>query len=401
MSIRTEKALGPKAQSLQRCDVFCSVIDNFGDIGICWRLSRQMVAEHGIAVTLWVDDLVSFQRICPQIDPNLLMQQANGVLVRLWQTELPHLIANDFPDLLIEALACTVPDAYLQQLAVARPDAIWLNLEYLSAEDWVLGCHALASPQSGINIAKYFFFPGFSQGTGGLLREQNLVDDLAVFSQDRLAQQQFWHTAGIVDAMQYSLKISLFCYQQQAIADFVSQLQQLPQTVLLLVPEGVVATQLRQIWPDLQAQSAITEANVRIEILPFLPQQQYDYLLAACDINFVRGEDSVIRAHWAGKPMVWQIYRQQEQAHQVKLQAFLDKYLHFASPQLSELVRQLHIRWDLEQPLAELLPLFIENIEKITEHQQQWQRFLMLQQDLVTNLVRFAENKFIMPRNFS
>jgi uncharacterized repeat protein (TIGR03837 family) len=399
MSIRTETV--QRQQALRRCDVFCSVIDNFGDIGICWRLSRQMVAEHCIAVTLWVDDLASFQRICPQIDPSLLVQQVSGVLVRLWQAELPLLGAEDFPDLLIEALACTVPVEYLQLFATARPDAIWLNLEYLSAEDWVLGCHALSSPQSAVSIAKYFFFPGFCPGTGGLLREQNLVDDLAVFSRDLQAQHQFWHSAGVADAMRFELKISLFCYQQQAIADFIEQLQQLPQSVLLLVPEGVVATQLRQLWPELLLQSAAAKANVRIQILPFLPQQQYDYLLAACDVNFVRGEDSVIRAHWAGKPLIWQIYRQQEQAHQVKLQAFLDKFLSTASPQLAELIRQLHIRWDLEQPLAELLPLFIENIEKITEHQQQWQRILMLQQDLVTNLVRFAENKFIMPRNFS
>jgi uncharacterized repeat protein (TIGR03837 family) len=399
MSIRTETA--QSQQALRRCDVFCSVIDNFGDIGICWRLSRQMVAEHRIAVTLWVDDLASFQRICPQIDPTLLSQQVSGVLIRLWQAELPLLGADDFPDLLIEALACTVPAEYLQQLATARPDAIWLNLEYLSAEDWVLGCHALSSPQSAVGIAKYFFFPGFSQGTGGLLREQHLVEDLAVFSLDQQAQYQFWQRAGVADAMRFELKISLFCYQQQAIADFIDQLLQLPQSVLLLVPEGVVATQLRQLWPELQQQAAVTQANLRIQILPFLPQQQYDYLLAACDVNFVRGEDSVIRAHWAGKPLIWQIYRQQEQAHQVKLQAFLDKFLNTASPQLAELIRQLHIRWDLEQPLAELLPLLIENIEKITEHQQQWQRFLMLQQDLVTNLVRFAENKFIMPRNFS
>lgn len=401
MSVRTENLLSPRVQTLKRCDVFCSVIDNFGDIGICWRLSRQMVAEHDIAVTLWVDDLASFQRICPQIDQSLPLQQCNGVLIRRWQQELPSLANADFPDLLIEALACTVPESYLQQFAIARPDAIWLNLEYLSAEDWVLGCHQLASPQSGLQIAKYFFFPGFTEGTGGLLREQHLVDALAVFSKDQSAQQQFWQRAGVFDAMAYQLKISLFCYQQQAIGDFVAQLQQLSQTVLLLVPEGVVATQLREIWPGLQGQSSVTQANLRIEILPFLPQQQYDYLLAACDINFVRGEDSVIRAHWAGKPMIWQIYRQQEQAHQVKLQAFLDKYLQFAPAQLADLIHQLHIRWDLEQPLAELLPLFIENVEKITEHQQQWQRFLLLQQDLVTNLVRFAENKFIMPRNFS
>ncbi len=388
-------------RTIKRCDVFCSVIDNFGDIGICWRLSRQLASEHDIAVTLWVDDLASFQRICPQLDPQLPLQQLNGVLIRFWQTQMPALDASDFPDLLIEALACTIPDLYLQQLAKHRPDAIWVNLEYLSAEDWVHGCHALTSPQAGLNVAKYFFFPGFTTQTGGLLREKNLVADLQKFSRDLPAQQLFWQRTGIRDAMLYDLKISLFCYQQQAITEFVQQLQQLPQSVLLLVPEGVVAQQLRDIYPKLLTQTTVTLGYLRIEILPFMPQPQYDYLLAACDINFVRGEDSVVRAHWAGKPMIWQIYRQQEQAHQVKLQAFLDKYLQAAPPVLAELMQQLHIRWDLEQPLAELLPQLIKNIEEITVHQQQWQQFLMLQQDLATNLVRFAENKFIMPRNFS
>lgn len=388
-------------RTIQRCDIFCTVIDNFGDIGICWRLSRQMATEQGIAVTLWVDDLQSFQRICPEIDPKRLQQSLHGVLIRLWSVEFPALTADEFPDMLIEALACSVPSCYLMQFSALRPDAIWLNLEYLSAEDWVHGCHGLASPQAGIPLAKYFFFPGFTAQTGGLLREHGVVDSLRKFSQDRAAQQQFWHAAGIADAMDYSLKISLFCYQQQAIAEFVQQLQQQPQSVLLLVPEGVVAEQLRALWPELQSHNALTLGSLKIQILQFLPQPQYDFLLAACDLNFVRGEDSVIRAHWAGKPMIWQIYRQQDQAHQVKLQAFLDKYLRDAPSSVATLLRQFHLRWDLEQPVSELLPLLIENIQEISNYQVQWQQFLMLQQDLVTNLVRFAENKFIMPRNFS
>lgn len=388
-------------RTIQRCDIFCTVIDNFGDIGICWRLSRQMATEQGIAVTLWVDDLQSFQRICPEIDPKRLQQSLHGVLIRLWSAEFPALTADEFPDLLIEALACSVPSCYLMQFSALRPDAIWLNLEYLSAEDWVHGCHGLASPQSGIPLAKYFFFPGFTAQTGGLLREHGVVESLRTFSQDLTAQQQFWLATGIADAMDYSLKISLFCYHQPAIAEFVGQLQQQSQSVLLLVPEGVVAEQLRTLWPELRSQAFLTLGSLRIQILQFLPQPQYDYLLAACDLNFVRGEDSIIRAHWAAKPMIWQIYRQQDQAHQVKLQAFLDKYLRDAPSSVATLLRQFHLRWDLEQPVSELLPLLIENIQEISSFQVQWQQFLMLQQDLVTNLVRFAENKFIMPRNFS
>ncbi|HET9045379.1 MAG TPA: elongation factor P maturation arginine rhamnosyltransferase EarP, partial [Casimicrobiaceae bacterium] len=41
----------------QRWDVFCKVVDNFGDAGVCWRLARQLVAEHDLAVTLWIDVL--------------------------------------------------------------------------------------------------------------------------------------------------------------------------------------------------------------------------------------------------------------------------------------------------------------------------------------------------------
>ncbi|MBY0444112.1 MAG: elongation factor P maturation arginine rhamnosyltransferase EarP, partial [Burkholderiales bacterium] len=38
-----------------RWDIFCRVIDNYGDIGVCWRLARQLSFEHGFAVRLMVD----------------------------------------------------------------------------------------------------------------------------------------------------------------------------------------------------------------------------------------------------------------------------------------------------------------------------------------------------------
>ena len=42
-----------------RWDIFCRVVDNFGDAGVCWRLARQLADEHGLAVTLWIDDVAS------------------------------------------------------------------------------------------------------------------------------------------------------------------------------------------------------------------------------------------------------------------------------------------------------------------------------------------------------
>ena len=65
----------PKQHQTTSLALFCKVVDNYGDIGICWRLARQLEQEHGIAVTLWVDDLHSFQRICPEVATDREEQQ--------------------------------------------------------------------------------------------------------------------------------------------------------------------------------------------------------------------------------------------------------------------------------------------------------------------------------------
>ena len=166
--------------SLPRWDIFCAVVDNFGDIGICWRLSRQLVAEHGMAVRLWVDDLASFQKICAAVDCTQMQQQLLGVTVRCWSADTDW-AKEQVADVVIEALACTIPLAYQQTMAQQSSAPLWLNLEYLSAEPWVEGCHALPSPQPQLALDKYFFFPGFTAATGGLLQERKLQQQAADF----------------------------------------------------------------------------------------------------------------------------------------------------------------------------------------------------------------------------
>ena len=136
-------------------DIFCAVVDNFGDIGVTWRLARQLAAEHGQQVRLWVDDLDTFARLCPAASAQADQQMHEGVDVRRWSSQWP---GAEPADVVIEAFACNLPQAYINAMAASGRRILWLNLEYLSAEDWIVGCHALPSLQPN-GVQKYFFFP--------------------------------------------------------------------------------------------------------------------------------------------------------------------------------------------------------------------------------------------------
>ena len=159
-------------------DVFCKVIDNLGDIGVCWRIARQLATEHGLRVRLWVDDLDRFRLLCPQLDPTPPIQRLQGVEVRHWDDHFP-LVTPAW--VVLETFACRIPDAFIEQMAHLTPPPVWINLDYLSAEGWVARFHAQASPHPYLPLTKYFFFPGFATDTGGLLREQDLRNRRAAF----------------------------------------------------------------------------------------------------------------------------------------------------------------------------------------------------------------------------
>jgi uncharacterized repeat protein (TIGR03837 family) len=386
--------------SATRWDIFCAVIDNFGDIGICWRLCRQLAQQHHIAVRLWVDDLASFQRICPQIDIHAQQQQLAGVTIERWADNTCW-NQIQIADVVIEALACTIPLAYQQQMAQLSTKPLWLNLEYLSAEDWVEGCHALPSPQPHLPLDKYFFFPGFSASTGGLLQESELQQQADAFMQNLQAQHAFWQQLGVDNSSSYQQKISLFGYDHPQLASLLQLWQLAQQQTLCLVPEGVLANQLKVVYPQLAESGDCVAGNLRLKILPFVPQEDYDKLLWACDINFVRGEDSIIRAHWAAKPFIWQIYRQAEHAHLDKLQAFMQRYCAQMPAQLVQPLQQFWLAWNTDSNLADSWRFFAAVLPELAEYNRIWRAKLTANGDLASNLVHFVEKKFIMRRNFS
>ena len=289
-------------------DIFCSVVDNYGDIGVTWRLARQLAAEHGVTVRLWLDDLGAFARLCPQADRHAAQQWRQGVEVCQWP--LPWQPVQP-ADVVIEAFACELPAAYVAAMAARPQKVLWLNLEYLSAEDWVEGCHGLPSLQSN-GLQKFFFFPGFTAGSGGLLRERDLLDQRRAFQAYPLARAAFLQGLGVAPIAGARL-VSLFAYENRALASWLEVLAADTRVTQLLVPEGRILADL-QAWlgcTALVAGDHQRRGQLHVGVLPFVEQDQYDRLLWSCDFNAVRGEDSFVRAQWAGRPLLWHIYGQE------------------------------------------------------------------------------------------
>jgi len=377
-------------QSLKSLTLFCKVVDNYGDIGICWRLARQLQREHQIDVTLWVDDLLSFQRICPEVKLNTDTQNVAGVTVRYWRDQNGTFTPKDVTDIVIEFFACDIPPGYIKAMAQRLPRAVWLNLEGLSAEAWVEGCHTLSSPHGSLPLTKYFFFPGFNSKTGGLLIESELEQQRQHFVSDPVAITAFLAGLGLSTDEINSLKVSLFCYPHAPATGLFEAWKNNATPITCLVPEGVAAEAVQAFTgKPATAGNVTTTGALTIRILPFVPQPDYDKLLWACDLNFVRGEDSFVRAQWAGKPFIWHIYPQDENLHHVKLNAFLKCYTpnteHLATMMLAwNGVTSDPVQWE------NIWQAFAPDMPQIADLALQWQQQLIANGDMTSNLMKFA-----------
>jgi len=293
-------------------DIFCKVIDNWGDVGVCWRLGADLAAR-GERVRLWVDDPGPLRFMAPG--------GLQGVEVVPWTAQPP---AHAPGDVVVEAFGCDPHPAFLAALAertrASGRQPAWINLEYLSAQDWAERCHGLSSPVlhgPARGLGKRFFFPGFTPATGGLIREADLAARLAAF--DPAAWRlRMGRRLGFEPAAGERL-VSLFCYEPAALGALLARLAAQAHPTRLLVTPGRARAAV-----EAALAAAPGAAAPAISWLPWLTQPEYDELLWACALNFVRGEDSLVRALWAGRPFVWQIYPQDDGAHHAKLEALLD-----------------------------------------------------------------------------
>ncbi len=372
MRTSTPPALRPSSQA-PGWDIFCRVIDNHGDTGVCWRRAAA-VAARAHAVRLWVDDASALGWMAPRGAP--------GVAVHAWP---PQGGPVDWPgpaEVVVEAFGCDLPDAFLHRMATRRPNPpCWINLEYLSAEDYVERCHRLPSPQlsgPGQGLAKFFFYPGFTGSTGGLLREPGLTGLQAEFDAGAWLAARGWQRAP------GERLVSVFAYANPGFPELLRRLAGQPTCVLAAPgPSGRAVA-------EFMAAEGARHPGLRFHPLPYLEQPDYDRLLWSCDLNLVRGEDSFVRAQWAAAPFLWQIYPQDDGAHAPKLRAFLGRFLAGAAPSLAGPVAAWHEWW---AGLRDAPPAAWPEPAAWAGQCARWRQALAGQDDLATQLIRFVSEQ--------
>jgi uncharacterized repeat protein (TIGR03837 family) len=354
-------------------DIFCKVIDNFGDIGICWRLAADL-ASRGEQVRLWVDDASALAWMAPA--------GCEGVQVLAWNQSLAAAdlgaLATAPADVMIEAFGCEIAPEFVAECArnvrAGALKPVWINLEYLTAEPYAERNHGLPSPVPygpAAGWSKLFFYPGFTPRTGGLLREPGLGERQSGFLRDAWLASKGIRPQG-------QLLVSMFCYEPHGLGELLCRLAENGidgRPVQLLVTAGRAGRAVKQAIAGIANSVRSTppssnntsqkglQSNIyrhgllSISYLPLLTQIDFDRLLWSCDLNFVRGEDSVIRAVWAGQPFVWQIYPQDDGAHRVKLDAFLDMLEAPAS------LRAFHQHWNAGPAMKDIPPADISKAE--------------------------------------
>ncbi len=369
-------------------DIFCKVVDNFGDAGVCWRLARILHREHGLHIRLWIDDLPTLHALHPAFDATAPLQQVDGITVCLWQDAAPE---PENAAVVIEAFGCGLPEAYIAAMAANTRPPLWIVLEYLSAESWVDEHHGLSSPHPRLSLPRYFFFPGFTPATGGLLREADLQSRRAAF--DAAARQAFWRDVGLTDITENTLTVSLFAYNDAPTAELLAAMAQDAKPVVVAVPGDTLLPAVRSFFGAAADDCGPWRRGaLEVRALPFLPQARYDELLWACDLNFVRGEDSFVRAQWAARPLVWQPYRQEDGAHLRKLEAFLARYDTGLAPAAA--LGEFWRCWNgISTGVGAAWPALRAEQRENRLHAGRWARDLTAHADMAGQLVGFVANR--------
>ncbi|MDO5056070.1 MAG: elongation factor P maturation arginine rhamnosyltransferase EarP [Lautropia sp.] len=330
----------PLPASGPRWHLLCRVIDNFGDVGVLWRLARQLHDEHGLLIDFFIDQPEALTGMAPSARPG---HAHAGIHLHRLDEAAP---VGKGAAVVVAGFQARLPEQARAALRQQVQPPLLVQLDYLSAEDWIDSCHRLPSLHPD-GLREHFFCPGFSPASGGLLLERDLLAQRDAFQADPDTARQ-WLAAHGVHVRPGEQLVSVLAYPAAPLPALVAGWLACPGTppLHLLLPGAGIRSPMGAGQPGatctapdtqphqaaLRALAAGHDGRLRVSTLPFLAQPDFDRLLWSCDLNLVRGEDSWLRALWAGRPWLWQAYPQAGQAHHDKLAAFLARLAGWLQP---------------------------------------------------------------------
>ena len=338
-------------------DIFCEVIDNYGDVGVADRLAREI------------------KRIYPNKELRFIINQTKELNLIKNNEDILIIDYEDVnkiehpADLVIETFACNIPEIYMNK--ALKISKLMINLEYFSSEDWVDDFHLQESFLGG-NFKKYFFIPGLSEKSGGIILDKEFLD-----RKNKVQKNREYYLKQFNINENYDLIISVFSYEKN-FDNFLKALQKLDKKVLLLLLSEKTQKNFIKYFDNNDYYDKIKAVK-----LPFFTYDKYEELLALCDINLVRGEDSFVRALLLAKPFLWHIYPQDENAHIVKLESFLEKYC----PNNKEL-KEIFINYNTNK---DDFSYFFKNLDEIKKYNENYANYLMENCNLMNKLINFIE----------
>ncbi len=388
-------------------DIFCDVIDNYGDAGVTYRLASECIARKIFShIRIFTNDISLFSLIDPAIDPDRFNQRIGNIDYFDMRNISDHLLSVlPRPDVIIEAFGCEVSEKYLDWIDNEGTEKILLNLEYLTAETWAADFHGRESRLGHRNISKFFFMPGFTKDTGGLIVERRFMESLESIRTDRhhrlddllsrygLSFDGCLHIYGI-----------LFCYDVELTTLLDPLVARRDRAVRMFVM-GEKANRGAMEWAESKGLSFhdgyLQAGGLELMQMGFVPQPFFDELLALVDFAFVRGEDSPVRALIAGTPFIWQRYIQRDGIHIDKTDAFLNEFRkYFRRDSTFRQYYALTMEWngpvEKKTRMGYHLNFLLDNLEEIGAATASFSRFVAAECDLVENISSFINNKTVL-----
>ena len=339
-------------------DIFCQVIDNYGDVGVAYRLARE------------------FKRVYPNKKLRFVINQIEELNLIRKSEDIEIILYKDISkiensaDLIIESFGCEIPKEYMDK--ALKNAKLIINLEYFSAEKWVDDFHLQESFLGG-NLKKYFFIPGLSEKSGGILLDNEFLQRK---KKVEVNNEYYLKYFGIKE--KYDLIGSVFSYEKN-FDSLIEELKKLDKKVILLILSEKTQKNFIKYFDNGNNYDKIKSVK-----LPFFTYDKYEELLALCDFNLVRGEDSFVRALLLGKPFLWHIYPQDENTHIKKLESFLEKYC-----SNNKELKQTFINYNINK---DNFSYFFKNFKEIEKYNKNYANYLIKNCNLMEKLINFIEN---------